>query len=153
MKVTVSLFALLLSILFAGVSLGAPQEGETKKPDQKQTQTTKMEMGKHNVLSVNALLGNGVENKQSQSLGEIQNVLFDPQTGQIAFVLLETGGLFSGDVKVIPFKALSVSDGKILLDMDQQKLAGAPSLGKAQTLEEFDRQASEFFGIGPQWVE
>lgn len=154
MKGIVFLFAFLLTLLIAspGFAAGYASEGMKEKKGQDTTGAAEFG-GERSLLSVTQMLGNSIENEQGENLGEIYNLLVDPTTGEIALLTVSIGETFTGDVHVVPFKAVDVSAENITLDMDKETLASAPLFEEGVALEELDRRSSEFFGVSPHWGE
>jgi sporulation protein YlmC with PRC-barrel domain len=78
--------------------------------------------------------GTNVKNMQGQDLGQIEDVLIDPDTGQVRFVILEVGGFLGlGSTRVaVPLSAFQITkEGnkpKWVLDADKEKLKNAPKV-------------------------
>lgn len=151
-----SMAALLLAAsAFAQLTVPGQQPAGQKPEEQEKTAGATQQAEEQELLSAHRLIGNTVANQKGQELGEITNFLVDPGTGQVAFVILNTGDSFIGgeDARAIPFKALEVQEENLTLDLDQQQLAKAPVWASGMTPEEFDRRAAEFFGVAPIWGE
>ncbi len=74
-----------------------------------------------------------VKSETGQDLGKLDNVLIDPQTGQIQFVVLGRGGFLGLGEKLVPVPwhaVLSASNKQITLNVTPQKLHSAPTLEK-----------------------
>src|SRR5919201_869381 len=58
------------------------------------------------------LIGADVENPSGQNLGDIKDIVLDPQTGQIAYAVLGFGGFLGMGEKyfAIPWTALSAKE-------------------------------------------
>ena len=78
--------------------------------------------------------GTNVKNLQGQDLGQIEDVLIDPDTGQVRFVILEVGGFLGlGSTRVaVPLSAFQITKegnkAKWMLDADKEKLKNAPKV-------------------------
>jgi sporulation protein YlmC with PRC-barrel domain len=78
--------------------------------------------------------GTHVKNLQGEDLGEVEDVLVDPETGQVKFAILEVGGFLGlGSTKVaVPWGAFQLSQEgnkpRWVLDADKQKLKNAPKV-------------------------
>jgi sporulation protein YlmC with PRC-barrel domain len=78
--------------------------------------------------------GTHVKNPQGQDLGTIDEVLIDPDTGQVRFVILEVGGFLGlGSTRVaVPLSAFQITEEgskpKWVLDADKDKLKNAPKV-------------------------
>jgi sporulation protein YlmC with PRC-barrel domain len=86
------------------------------------------------LLSASQIKGTHVKNLQNQDLGEIEEVLVEPDTGHVRFVVLEVGGFLGlGATKVaVPWTAFQLAPGaskpKWVLDADKEKLKNAPKV-------------------------
>ncbi|MCB0111176.1 MAG: PRC-barrel domain-containing protein, partial [Caldilineaceae bacterium] len=89
--------------------------------------------GTENMLvRASTLLDYNTTNLNGESIGEIEDMLIDVQTGEILYATLEYGGFLDiGDREVpIPLSALSwVSENELMLNLDEQQLENLPDLG------------------------
>jgi sporulation protein YlmC with PRC-barrel domain len=85
-------------------------------------------------MAASEIKGTHVKNLQNQDLGEIEEVLLDPDTGQVKFAVLEVGGFLGlGSTKVaVPWSAFQLTKegnkAKWVLDADKEKLKNAPKV-------------------------
>jgi sporulation protein YlmC with PRC-barrel domain len=85
-------------------------------------------------MAASEIKGTHVKNLQGQDLGEIEEVLVDPETGQVKFAVLEVGGFLGlGSTKVaVPWNAFQLTQEgnkpKWVLDADKEKLKNAPKV-------------------------
>ncbi len=74
------------------------------------------------VLSAAAVIGHEVKNSRGESLGKVQDVILDPETGRIVgAVLAYEDALRSADrVSAIPWNSITLSkqDGSLYIDAD-----------------------------------
>ena len=91
------------------------------------------------IIRNSTLIGTTVLNLQSQKLGQIKDVLFDSQTGQATFVVLDAGVPGAGRAMlVVPYQALRVSlaasDSRpsVALDLRPDQVAAAPQIQNNQ---------------------
>jgi sporulation protein YlmC with PRC-barrel domain len=86
------------------------------------------------LVGASEIKGTHVKNPQGQDLGEIDEVLIDPDTGQVRFVILEVGGFLGlGSTRVaVPLSAFQITQEgnkpKWVLDADKEKLKNAPKV-------------------------
>ena len=105
--------------------------------------------------------GTNVKNMQGQDLGQIEDVLIDPDTGQVRFVILEVGGFLGlGSTRVaVPLSAFQITkEGnkpKWVLDADKEKLKNAPKVEGKNYQRLYTRSAAEpiFVYWKISWVE
>jgi hypothetical protein len=100
-------------------------------------------------LQLNDLLGLTVQGADGQSLGTIGNLIFDSQTGQIAFFTLE-GGVASGlngQMPLIPFQlgtlTLGANGPVLTTQLTAERLQAAPTISSGAGVQ-FDGSAAAF---------
>ncbi len=104
----------------------------TDQPDWRQREIAAAQpvTGKDASFRYDQLLDADVVNPGDEALGSVQDLVTDPQTGKIAYVVLSRGGLFGIDASYTPvpwsdFK--SASNGSLLvLDTTKAVVAAAP---------------------------
>lgn len=88
------------------------------------------------LLSAATVTGDEVRNMQDETLGEVQNIMFDIVEGNIRYVVLSSGGFLGmGDrLFAIPWKALKLDkeNRRFMLDVDLERLKNAPGFDKSQ---------------------
>ena len=75
------------------------------------------------------LMGINVSSKEGESLGQVQDLLFDPETGKIRFALVGKGFMAGLGERLfpIPWQAVNVrSEREFALNVDKEKLKSAP---------------------------
>jgi hypothetical protein len=86
------------------------------------------------LVPASEIKGTHVKNLQNQDLGQIEEVLIEPDAGLVRFVVLEVGGFLGlGATKVaVPWTAFQLSQEgkkpKWVLDTDKEKLKNAPKV-------------------------
>ena len=120
MQTTLKIIAVsLLLILTGGGSAWAAKNPRTHYPS---------------LLGASEIKGTHVQNLQGQDLGTIDEMLIDPDTGQVRFVILDVGGFLGlGATRVaVPLSAFQVTQetnkSKWVLDADKEKLKNAPKV-------------------------
>jgi len=111
------------------------------------------------VLSTKTLLGDKVVNPQGEHLGEIKELMIDPQTGHVGYAVLSFGGFLGMGDKLfaIPFRALELNAGQkeFVLNVPKDKLKTAPGFDKSEWPKSTDRQwgteIHTFYGTTPYW--
>jgi sporulation protein YlmC with PRC-barrel domain len=140
----------LLSLLFVTVSFAAEpaRVGETSY-----------------IYRASKLIGTDVENPQGETLGDIKEVVIDPETGRIAYAVLAFGGFLGMGEKyfAIPWEALAPKTpttkgaqyDRFVLNVDKERLKNAPSFNKDNWPDMADRrwaqQVYSYYGIQPYW--
>jgi hypothetical protein len=121
MKTKLSAIGVAFAVMLLGVN-GASAAG-AKKTD-----------GFPGLLLGSEIKGTHVKNLQNQDLGEIEEVLVDPVSGRVRFVVLEVGGFLGiGATKVaVPWGAFQIAtEGdkpKYVLDATKDRLEKAPKV-------------------------
>ena len=146
------LTATLVALLLAG---GAFAQMVTQpRSTQNQVQNA---AGQQNLITSDWLIGKTVYSPKAEELGSITNLIVNEKTGQIGYAVISTGGFFDlSDVKqIVPYRALNINPSQaanqVSLNMDKAKLAQAPQWKQGLTVDEFNRQAEQFFGVSPVW--
>ncbi len=91
---------------------------------------------KSRILSSSTITGQNVHNMKNENIGEIKDLMIDPNSGEIAYAVLSFGGFMGIGNKLfaIPMEALQFSDNDnndtIRLDVNKEKLEHAPSFDK-----------------------
>ena len=86
------------------------------------------------LMTASEIKGTHVKNLQNQDLGEIEEVLIEPDTGHVRFVILEVGGFLGlGATKVaVPWTAFQLTKAgnkpSWVLDADKEKLKNVPKI-------------------------
>lgn len=114
---------------------------------------------KVNVLSANTLIGDDVVNPQGENLGEIKELMIDPQTGHVGYAVLSFGGFLGlGDkLFAIPFQSLKLRPDQkdFVLDVSKEKLENAPGFDKDDWPSTTDRawgtEIHTYYGVSPYW--
>jgi sporulation protein YlmC with PRC-barrel domain len=74
-----------------------------------------------------------IVSKTGENLGTMEDLMIDPRTGKIRFVILGRGGLLGIGEKYVPvpWKAVNVtSEKEFTINVDKQKLKSAPAVDK-----------------------
>jgi hypothetical protein len=83
-------------------------------------------------LRAGEIIGGDLVNLMNENLGDIEDVVIDPESGSISHVLVETGGFLGlgEDVVAVPLQALAVTDNinTFILDMTAERFAEAPEV-------------------------
>jgi sporulation protein YlmC with PRC-barrel domain len=118
------------------------------------------------IYRASKLIGTDVENPQGENLGEIKDVVIDPETGQMAYAVLSFGGILGMGEKyfAIPWQALTPKTpttkgaqyDQFVLNIDKERLQNAPSFNKDNWPDMADRkwaqQVYSYYGVQPHWA-
>jgi sporulation protein YlmC with PRC-barrel domain len=114
-----------------------------------QSQTSQQQQqGK--LFRVTQLMGVNAKSKDGQSLGEIEDLVINPQNQRIKFAVLGKGGFLGVGEKMlpVPWEAVTVQKsaaggqaGKpdLTVNIDQQKMKTAPTMQKDKQYSELDQ--------------
>jgi hypothetical protein len=85
------------------------------------------------LIASNKVEGTAVYNRAGEQLGTIYNFMVDKVSGQVAYVVMSFGGFLGlgESYHPLPWRALTYDPrlGGYVVDIDQDRLAGAPSHG------------------------
>ena len=124
MKITLNTIAVSLVLIVLGAGGSVAWAAAAKNPATNYP----------SLVGATDIKGTNVKNLQGQDLGQIEDVLIDPDTGQVRFVILEVGGFLGlGSTRVaVPLSAFQITkEGnkpKWVLDADKEKLKNAPKV-------------------------
>ena len=86
------------------------------------------------VVAATAVIGDRVRNPGGESLGKIEDIMLDPDTGAIAYAVLSFGGFLGMGNKLfaLPWRELkqNPADHEFILNVDRQVLESAPGFDK-----------------------
>ena len=95
------------------------------------------------------LLGTDVRDPQNQPLGSADDLVMNPKTGKIAYLMIARGGIFGIDEKYVPvpwddFK-ITPNSTLLVLDTTKAHVEGAPQVSKDQfnTPGQFDKESQK----------
>lgn len=111
------------------------------------------------IMAADTLEGNEVINNVGEKLGEIQHIMLDVPSGQIAYAVLSFGGFLGMGDKLfaVPWSALTLdADRKcFVLDVAEEQLEAAPGFDKNQWPQMADltwaSSVHEYYGQRPYW--
>jgi sporulation protein YlmC with PRC-barrel domain len=131
---------------------GSPAFGEDNP-------TMTLHGGNSRVLAASALAGGQVKNSAGENLGNIEEIMLDPERGCIAYALLLCGGFLGiGDkLLAVPWSALRIglSGRDFILDVDRETLKKAPGFDRRHWPDMadpvFGRKTHKHYGRTPYW--
>ena len=105
------------------------------------------------------LKGKNVTNSENENLGEIKDIVVDPNSGRILYAVLEFGGFLGMGEKLfaVPFQSLQSSgDNKaFILNVEKDRLKSAPGFDKSQwpnfADEQFATTTYQYYSLTPYW--
>jgi sporulation protein YlmC with PRC-barrel domain len=86
------------------------------------------------LLSGNRLSGCAVENSAGETLGKVEDLILDEETGRVAYLLLSLGGFLGIGSKFFVFPWAAVHhdrrERRIIVDVDRESLRNAPGFDR-----------------------
>jgi uncharacterized protein YjbJ (UPF0337 family) len=109
------------------------------------------------LISSDKVVGTAVYNLQGEHLGSVYNLMVDKISGQVVYTVMSFGGFLSigESYHPLPWRVLKydVRQGGYVVDLDRQRLEGAPSY-TASSLpnwsdRDYGRRVDEYYGVPP----
>jgi sporulation protein YlmC with PRC-barrel domain len=118
--------------------IGNPNQNQNQS-DHSARNRQRMSSNAGAMISAKDLLDSDVNSAQNQEdLGDVEDVLVDSNTGNIAFVVLSSGGFLGlgEDLRAVPIQSFNlrqanVADHKIALNVSKSQLENAPTFKKS----------------------
>ena len=127
----------LIIILLAMVGLFLGTNGftqEKKGPEIGKTGSKSAEGQRINAFMVEKIIGSKVINLKGETLGKIENLVVDIDTGRIVYAVLESGGFLGIGDKLfpVPWESLAAlpSEGIFFLNQSKEQMEKAPAFDK-----------------------
>lgn len=101
--------------------------------------------------------GTEVYSPSGEHLGEIDHLMIDKQSGQIAYAVMSFGGFLGigADHHPLPWKKLHYDTnlGGFVTDVTQEQLTGAPQRSDNWYNDrDYARQSYDYYGVSPYWL-
>ena len=111
------------------------------------------------LISSDKVEGTAVYDRRGEKLGSIHSVMIDKISGKVAYAVMSFGGFLGmGDsYHPLPWHVLTYDTGQggYVVDLDRNKLEGAPTYGTSETPNWSDRrwgqQVHDYYGTRPYW--
>ncbi|MGE0825189.1 MAG: PRC-barrel domain-containing protein [Candidatus Binatia bacterium] len=137
---------------------GAEQKEAAQSSPQSNEQK-QMKAQESSILRASEVIGYTVKNPQGQELGQIEDLVIDPEHGRIAYAVLSFGGFLGlGDkLFAIPWDAMKPmpSQQTVQLDVSKEKLEKAPGFNKDNWPNVADREwglvVYKYYDLDPYW--
>ena len=112
------------------------------------------------LISSDKVEGTAVYDRRGEKLGSIHSVMIDKISGKVAYAVMSFGGFLGmGDsYHPLPWHVLTYDTGQggYVVDLDRNKLEGAPTFGTDETPNWSDRhwgqRVHDYYGTRPYWV-
>jgi sporulation protein YlmC with PRC-barrel domain len=120
---------------------------------------SQMTLFSNSPVKASGIIGKSVVNPKGDSLGEIKEVVIDPRTGKVAYVVVSLVRSFVMGEKLfaIPFTAFeyNVTKNEYVLDISRERLVEAPGFDPdhwpLMTDEKWHRDVYTYYGRPPYW--
>ncbi|HAR32753.1 MAG TPA: photosystem reaction center subunit H [Desulfobacter sp.] len=123
-------------------------------------ETSEKSVAMYGVVSASKIIGETVVNRQSENVGKIDELVIDAKKNRIMYVVLSFGGFMGMGNKLfaMPWEAFefSVTENKLILNVDKEKLKAAPGFEKGDEWPDFkDKLWGEgiytYYNYTPPW--
>jgi sporulation protein YlmC with PRC-barrel domain len=146
--------ATLLTMALTATQAQEKQQEVGERAASQETSQEKMEMSR-----ASKIIGTDVKNTKGENLGEIKDVVLNPQDGKVVYAVVSFGGVMGMGNKLfaIPWSVLRRHENKdyYLLDMDKDTLKKAPGFDKkrwpdsSNKWEQQREQINQFYRVNP----
>jgi sporulation protein YlmC with PRC-barrel domain len=86
------------------------------------------------LMGADTLIGDHIHNLKDEHLGTVKEIMLDMQTGQVAYVVMASGGVLTIGEKLfaIPWEALTLdtANHQMRLNIDKDRIENAPGFDK-----------------------
>jgi sporulation protein YlmC with PRC-barrel domain len=112
-------------------------------------------------IKASSIIGTNVFNPEGDSLGDIKEIVIDPSTGRVAYVVVSFGGFLGLGEKLfaIPFSAFryNVTNKEYIINVTKERLEDAPGFDSnywpVMSDEKWNRDIYTYYGRPPYWEE
>jgi hypothetical protein len=113
------------------------------------------------LIAASKVAGTPVYNREGERLGGIEDVMLDKRSGQVAYAILGFGGFLGIGERYhpLPWSVLEydLSLGGYRVDLDRDRLEGAPSFAASEAPDWTDRawgqRVYDYYGAQPYWLQ
>jgi len=120
---------------------------------------TQLSVFSHSPVKTSNVIGSDVVNSNGDSLGEIKEVVIDPRSGKVAYVVVSFGGFLGMGKKLfaVPFTAFdyNVTEKEYVLDVPKEQLKDAPGFDAdhwpSMADEKWNRDVYKYYQRSPYW--
>jgi hypothetical protein len=114
----------------------------------------------YRLIAADKVEGTPVKNSRGDSLGSIERVMLDKQSGKVAYAIMSFGGFLGiGESRhPLPWSVLhyDTSLDAYRVDIDKEKLKGAPTFMPDDEVDWADetwaRGVHDYYGVRPYWT-
>ncbi len=110
-------------------------------------------------VKASSIIGTKVVNPKAENLGDIKEIVIDPSTGRVAYVVVSFGGFLSMGEKLfaIPFGSFeyNLANNEYVLHVPKERLEAAPGFDPehwpSMSDEKWNRDVYKYYGRSPYW--
>lgn len=104
----------------------------------------------HDLIEAGRVQGTPVYNRKGDHLGTVRTLMIEKRTGQVAYAVMDFGGFLGIGERhhPVPWEALDYdpASGGYVVDLDRERLEGAPSYAPQDPFWDNPRTRPEIFG-------
>ncbi len=120
---------------------------------------SQLQMFSNSPVKASSILGTKVVSPKGEALGEIKEIVLDPNGGRVAYVVVSLVRSFVMGEKLyaIPFSAFAYNTTKneYVLDISRERMVEAPGFDSdhwpLMTEEKWNRDIYKYYGRPPYW--
>lgn len=120
---------------------------------------SQLSMFSNSPVKASSIIGTKVVNPMAESLGDIKEIVIDPRTGRVAYVVVSFGGFLGMGEKLfaIPFSSFEYNlvDNEYVLHVPKDRLEKAPGFDPeywpSMSDEKWNRDVYKYYGRSPYW--
>jgi len=120
---------------------------------------SQLSMFSNSPVKASSIIGTKVVNPKAESLGDIKEIVIDPSTGRVAYVVVSFGGFLSMGEKLfaIPFSSFeyNLANNEYVLHVPKERLENAPGFDAehwpSMSDEKWNRDVYKYYGRSPYW--
>lgn len=120
---------------------------------------SQLELFSHAPAKASNIIGKKVGNPQGDSVGEVKEVVIDPRSGRVVYVVMSFGGFLGLGEKLfaIPFGAFdyNVSKSEYVLKVSKEQVKAAPGFDTdhwpSMADEKWNREIHAYYNHPPYW--
>ncbi len=110
-------------------------------------------------VKASSIIGTDVVNPNGDNLGDIKEVVIDPNTGKVAYAVVAFGGFLTMGEKLfaIPFSSFKYdpTENEYMLDVSKERLEAAPGFDAdhwpSMAEEKWNRDVYKYYERQPYW--
>jgi len=123
-------------------------------------ETSEKSVAMYGVVPASEIIGETVVNLQNENVGKIEELVIDAGKNRVVYAVLSFGGFMGMGNKqfAIPWEAFefSVTEKKLILNVDKEKLKSAPGFEKGDKWPDFKdtlwgESIYNFYNYTPPW--